>query len=104
MNEIEKCFTNTSLIDSNKFLNDTAFRNTFLACYSTTLGSLLHEFSHTLDIGHNADGKSNKFQNISTCVKLVLNIGIMHRGFDDLYCFFTVTFEKCICYKNRVVS
>jgi hypothetical protein len=56
LNELEKCFTNNSLIESESYLNDTAFRNTFSACYSTTLGSLLHEFSHILDLGHDING------------------------------------------------
>jgi len=86
-------------------MNDSAYRNVYWACYSTTLGSLLHEFSHILDIGHNLTG-------------------IMARGFDDLYrlitfvisvfrrlifkpcctChfrFFTVNSCKCICYSKH---
>ncbi len=60
-------------------MNDSAFRNKNWSVYSTTLGSLLHEFSHIFDLGHNLDG-------------------IMSRGFDDLYKFFIVDFDKCYCY------
>ena len=66
LENLEKCFTDNTLIDTSRLMNDSAFRNVYWACYSTTLGSLLHEFSHILDIGHNLSG-------------------IMARGFDDLY-------------------
>ncbi len=68
-------------MNEENFMNDTAFRNTYWAAYSTTLGSLLHEFSHILDLGHNESG-------------------IMSRGFDDLYRFFTVNSTHCFCYSN----
>jgi hypothetical protein len=79
LQELDNCFNDTTLIDTTKFMNDSAFRNTNWAVYSTTLGSLLHEFSHILDLGHNLTG-------------------IMARGFDDLYKFFTIQFDKCDCY------
>lgn len=81
LDELANAFTNSKLIDTNKLMNDTGFRNTYASCYSTTLGSLLHEFSHILDIGHNHEG-------------------IMARGFDDLFSFFTINFEKCFCYSE----
>lgn len=73
-------FSNENLIDSNRFMNDSAFRNTYWACYATTLGSLLHEFSHVLDLGHN-------------------QMGIMHRGFDDLDTYFKINAKTCFCYE-----
>ncbi len=82
LDNLESYFKNEKIIDSQRFMNDTAFRNTYWACYSTTLGSLLHEFSHILDLGHNLNG-------------------IMARGFDDLYRFFTIHFEHCSCYLNQ---
>jgi hypothetical protein len=60
-------------------MNDSAFRNNYWACYSTTLGSLLHEFSHILNLGHNKNG-------------------IMARGFDDIYTFFKIQSKECSCY------
>lgn len=60
-------------------MNDSAFRNTYWACYSTSLGSLLHEMSHIVDLGHN-------------------KTGIMARGFDNLHLFFTVNLQACTCY------
>lgn len=77
LSNLEKCFSDRTLIDTTRFMNDSAFRNEYWACYSTTLGSLLHEFSHILDLGHDTSG-------------------IMWRGFDDLYTFFTVS-ETCSC-------
>jgi hypothetical protein len=81
LQELYNCFNDTTLIDTKKFMNDSAFRNTNWAVYSTTLGSLLHEFLHILDLGHNLTG-------------------VMARGFDDLYKFFTIQFEKCVCYTD----
>lgn len=83
LSDLEKHFSDgTRLRD--EYMNDSAFRNTYWACYSTTLGSLLHELSHVLDLGHNSNG-------------------IMARGFDDLFRFFTIQFEKCYCYSNMVI-
>lgn len=62
-------------------MNDSGFRNTYWACYSTSLGSLLHELSHILDLGHNERG-------------------IMARGFDNLFTFYTINFKNCFCYQN----
>ena len=45
-------------------------RGTFGGCFATTLGALIHELGHTLDLGHTESG-------------------IMARGFDDMDRFFT---------------
>lgn len=50
------------------------FRGTKGACFSTTLGSVLHELCHTFDLGHTKDG-------------------IMGRGFDNINRVFSV--EGC---------
>ncbi len=83
LENLEKSFTNNSLIDEEHFMNDSAFRNTYWACYSTTLGSLLHEISHILDLGHDLSG-------------------IMYRGFDDLDRFFNINFDECNCYSMHM--
>ncbi|RZC31835.1 zinc metalloproteinase [Asbolus verrucosus] len=62
---IEK-FEDCSLIDRRQFMDDSCYRGTFGACFSTTLGSVLHELCHTFDLGHTGNG-------------------IMGRGFDDIY-------------------
>ncbi len=79
LSDVQKYFLDNKFIDEKMFMNDTAFRNTYWAAYSTSLGSLLHEFSHILDLGHN-------------------KTGIMARGFDDLFAFFTINFDNCFCY------
>ena len=81
LKDLRICLNDYTVIDETKFINDTAFRNTRWAAYSTSLGSLLHELSHIFDLGHNKSG-------------------IMARGFDDLFAFFTVNFNNCFCYKN----
>ena len=82
--DIELRFGDETRIDEELHYNDSSFRNTNGACYATTLGSLLHEFSHIVDIGHNLDG-------------------IMARGFDDLDRFFTIKFKSCDCYDHLQV-
>ncbi|CAF0794138.1 unnamed protein product [Brachionus calyciflorus] len=77
LDELESCCSDMRKVDSSQ-MNDSAFRNTYSDCYSTTLGSLLHEFSHLLDLGHDSEG-------------------IMHRGFDDLKLFFNIE-TTCNCY------
>ena len=47
------------------------FRGTFGGCFATTLGAMIHELGHTLDLGHTENG-------------------IMARGFDDMDRFFTI--------------
>ena len=80
LENLEHSFNDATLIDESIYFNDSGYRNTNWACYSTTLGSLLHEFSHTLNLGHNLKG-------------------IMARGFDDLANFFTFkSAEACYCY------
>ncbi|XP_017775372.1 PREDICTED: putative zinc metalloproteinase YIL108W [Nicrophorus vespilloides] len=59
-------FKDQRLVDRTRFLDDSAYRGTLGACFSTTLGSTLHELCHTFDLGHT-------------------DIGIMSRGFDNLH-------------------
>ena len=47
------------------------FRGTYGGSFATTLGALIHELGHTLDLGHTESG-------------------IMARGFDDMDRFFTI--------------
>lgn len=52
------------------------FRGTLGACFSTTLGSVLHELFHTFDLGHTENG-------------------VMGRGFDNIYkIFLDTSFDK----------
>lgn len=85
LENLQACFDDSTKLTSANYSTDSAFKNTNSACYSTTLGSLLHEFSHILDIGHNTTG-------------------IMARGFDDLCRFFTISFTQCNCYSDLVKS
>ena len=47
------------------------YRGTYGGCFSTTLGALVHELGHSLDLGHTENG-------------------IMARGFDDMDRFFSI--------------
>ncbi|RNA07930.1 zinc metallo ase [Brachionus plicatilis] len=80
LSDLENKIYDQNQVDSN-YMNDSAFRNTYSDCYSTTLGSLLHEMSHLFDLGHNFEG-------------------IMHRGFDDLKNFISIQTNECFCYEN----
>lgn len=61
--DITNRFRNNTLVNRYQFLDDSYYRGTEGACFSTTLGSVLHELCHTFDLGHT-------------------NEGIMSRGFD----------------------
>ncbi|XP_022902516.2 uncharacterized protein [Onthophagus taurus] len=69
ISEVFEKFADESLVDCDNFLNDSCYRNTLGACFSTTLGSVLHELCHTFDLGHTQGG-------------------VMGRGFDDIHEFF----------------
>ncbi|XP_030746639.1 putative zinc metalloproteinase YIL108W [Sitophilus oryzae] len=62
-------FEDETLVDKSKFLDDSCYRGTLGACFSTTLGSVLHELYHTFNLGHTQNG-------------------IMGRGFDNVQNFF----------------
>ena len=47
-------------------------RGTYGGCFATTLGALVHELGHSLDLGHTENG-------------------IMARGFDDMDRFFSIS-------------
>ncbi|XP_072388305.1 uncharacterized protein [Diabrotica undecimpunctata] len=68
--EIILRFEDNNLVDRTQFLDDSCYRGTLGACFSTTLGSVLHELFHTFDLGHTEEG-------------------IMGRGFDNIYKVFT---------------
>ncbi|CAH1998344.1 unnamed protein product [Acanthoscelides obtectus] len=63
-------FEDDTPIDRTQFLDDSCYRGTVGSCFSTTLGSVLHELYHTFDLGHSKDG-------------------IMGRGFDNICKVFT---------------
>ncbi|XP_018329441.1 uncharacterized protein LOC108739853 [Agrilus planipennis] len=62
-------FKDESVVNKSQFLDDSCYRGTIAGCYSTTLGSALHELCHTLDLGHT-------------------RTGIMGRGFNNIQDFF----------------
>lgn len=63
-------FEDSTPVNRTQFLDDSCYRGTLGACFSTTLGSVLHELFHTFDLGHTEEG-------------------IMGRGFDNIYKVFT---------------
>ncbi|KAM3182392.1 hypothetical protein ACTXT7_012488 [Hymenolepis weldensis] len=63
--DLEFCLTNTQKVDRRKFLDDSAYRFTYWANYTTALGTMLHELGHCFDLDHTPRG-------------------IMRRGGDDL--------------------
>lgn len=68
-------FEDNRKVDRRKFLDDSCYRGTLGGCFSTTLGSALHELYHTFDLGHTSTG-------------------IMGRGFDNIQQVFTVNQES----------
>ncbi|GJQ84927.1 hypothetical protein Trydic_g15405, partial [Trypoxylus dichotomus] len=70
--EAVRRFEDNTRVDKQKFMDDSCYRGTYGTCFTTTLGSVLHELCHTFDLGHTQDG-------------------IMDRGFDNVHKFFIVT-------------
>lgn len=65
ISNVQARLQDSSPVDSTFYMDDSCYRGTIGGCVATTLGSVLHELGHTLDLGHTNDG-------------------IMSRGFDDL--------------------
>jgi hypothetical protein len=65
LSEVVEKFEDSTTVDRKKFMDDSCYRGTWGACFSTTLGAVLHELCHTFDLGHTQKG-------------------IMGRGFDDI--------------------
>lgn len=66
ISQLVERFKNVIPVDRDNFMDDSCYRGTLGACFSTTLGSVLHELCHTFELGHTEKG-------------------IMGRGFDDIY-------------------
>lgn len=71
LQDVIKAFLDETPINKQELLDDSNYRGTFGTCYSTTLGSVLHELCHTFNLGH-------------------AEVGIMSRGFDDVRDIFLV--------------
>ncbi|KAG2533371.1 hypothetical protein BBO99_00000011 [Phytophthora kernoviae] len=65
LGEVTSCCLNNTRIDQSMLLDDSCFRGTFWANFSTGIGAMLHEIGHTFGLGHATSG-------------------IMARGFDDM--------------------
>ncbi|XP_065280293.1 uncharacterized protein [Dermacentor albipictus] len=65
----------TRKVDSLHFMDDSNYRGTLSACYSSSLGGVLHELGHTFGLGHTRDG-------------------IMGHGFHDICHIYTVSIDK----------
>ncbi|VDM33032.1 unnamed protein product [Hydatigera taeniaeformis] len=63
--DIGTCLSNTSKVNRREYLDDSGYRGTYWANYTTALGTMLHELGHCFDLDHNFEG-------------------IMRRGGDDL--------------------
>jgi hypothetical protein len=56
LEEVEKKFTDNTVLNTDEFFDDSAYRGTMWANYSTTLGATLHELGHAFDLPHSPDG------------------------------------------------
>ncbi|OWZ07078.1 hypothetical protein PHMEG_00020576 [Phytophthora megakarya] len=65
LGELSTCCLNNTRIDKRILLDDSCYRGTFWANFSTGIGAMLHEIGHTFGLGHSTSG-------------------IMARGFDDM--------------------
>jgi len=73
LKEVPKAFCDTTVLDSNKTFEDSAFRKTVWANVSTAYGAALHELGHTFGLPHSPD-----------------RFSVMSRGFDYFSRSFTV--------------
>lgn len=85
LNDVERAFTNDTLIDTSKSHDDSAYRSTFWGVAATTIGATLHETGHTFGFPHIDDPYD-----------------IMSRGFDHFNRFFTSYEPKSLRNKEIV--
>ena len=72
---VQSTLCDTTPVDPCLYMDDSGYRGTVGGCVATTIGGVLHELGHTLDLGHTEDG-------------------VMSRGFDDLDSLLTIISEK----------
>lgn len=72
VDEIVKCFLDNRKVDVNKLPDDSCYRGSYWANYSTGLGAAMHELGHCFGCPHTPGG-------------------IMARGFDDFNRFFMIS-------------
>jgi len=71
LSDVPRALKDQTIIDTDYLMDDSAYRGTYGGCFATTLGALVHELGHSLDLGHTENG-------------------IMARGFDDMDRFFSI--------------
>ena len=54
LNDAQKIFMDTRMIDTTKFFSDSVGKKTFWATASTTIGAALHEMGHTFGLPHSS--------------------------------------------------
>uniref|UniRef100_A0A1E1XGV2 Putative zinc metalloproteinase n=1 Tax=Amblyomma aureolatum TaxID=187763 RepID=A0A1E1XGV2_9ACAR len=70
--ELPRRLYDTRQVDRLRFMDDSNYRGTLSACYSSSLGGVLHEMGHTFGLGHTREG-------------------IMGHGFHDISYVYTVS-------------
>jgi hypothetical protein len=56
VDEVTDALCNKTVVDTSALLDDSNYRKTYGGCFSTTLGSLIHEIGHIFDLGHTEKG------------------------------------------------
>lgn len=56
VNNVVEAFQDKKAVDVKKLLDDSNYRGTYGGCFSTFLGSLIHELGHCFDLGHTNTG------------------------------------------------
>eukprot|EP00095_Tigriopus_kingsejongensis_P012154 maker-scaffold481_size160081-snap-gene-0.15 protein:Tk12154 transcript:maker-scaffold481_size160081-snap-gene-0.15-mRNA-1 annotation:"zinc metalloproteinase" len=74
LDQVQKRFLDPTPVDWRNFMDDSGYRGTIGGCFASSLGAIIHEVGHCLELEHTQDG-------------------IMARGFDDLDFFFSVLSE-----------
>lgn len=56
LSEVSKAFESKKKVDLTQVLDDSNYRKTYGGCFSTSLGSLVHELGHIFDLAHTETG------------------------------------------------
>ncbi|XP_064460903.1 uncharacterized protein LOC135370918 [Ornithodoros turicata] len=84
LDELPRRMTDLRKVDRRSFMDDSNYRGTRWACYSSSLGGVLHELGHVLDLAHTEKGIMGQgFHDLQQLCIASHNDSLLKAGGDD---------------------